>query len=251
MTPRARLLLVLLLALAAVPASAYTIYLKDGSTIDAEGPYTVDGERVLLTLRSGTATEMPLAEIDVEKTQERNRGGLSDALVLQDGKMVDLEEARAAAPQRETLADRIKTGRTTLSAVPRESPGPAAAAASAAAAPPARQRLEDPASEILERIFAGESVTGVALYQGAAAGQLLIEVTTDTETGVFRGLLVAAFALQQARHEGGEALQAVELRFVTIQGKPAGDFLLTPELAAELTDRRVAPSEFYVQNVRF
>jgi hypothetical protein len=252
MPPRARALVVLVLALAAVPAAAYTVYLKDGSTIDAEGPYVVDGERALITLRSGTATEMPLAEIDVEKTRTNNRGLLSDALVLQDGQMVDMETARAAQPKRETLADRIARGQTTLSAVPRATPGaPAAVSATPAVTLPVREQLEDRTAEFLKQIFAGESVPGVALYRGAVAGQPLIEVTTDTEAGVFRGLLVAAFALQQAREEADAALSAVELRFVTAQGKPAGDFLLTPELAADLTSSRVAPSEFYIRQVRF
>ncbi|MGH9465122.1 MAG: hypothetical protein ACRD0X_05710 [Thermoanaerobaculia bacterium] len=252
MPSRVRVLAVLVLALAALPAAGYTVYLKDGSTIDAEGPYVVDGERVLITLRSGTATEMPLAEIDVDKTRERNRGLLSDALVLQDGQLVDLETAKATQPKRETLAERIVRGQTTLSASPRATPGaPGAVSRASDAAPPPREQLQDGAAELLQRIFAGESVPGVSIYLGSAAGQPQIEVTTETEAGVFRGLLVAAFALQQAREERGEGLRAVELRFVTGQGKPAGDFVLTPELAAELTSSRIAPSEFYVQQVRF
>lgn len=253
MPSRARPLVLLALALAAVPAAAYTVHLKDGSTIDAEGPYVVDGERALITLRSGTATEMPLSEIDVDKTLTSNRGLLSDALVLQDGQMVDMETARAAQPKRETLADRIARGQTTLSAVPRATPGAPSPARPSLSTPslPAREPLQDRAAEFLKQVFADESMPDVALYRGAVTGQPLIEVTTDTEAGVFRGLLVAAYALERARDEPAAALKAVELRFVTAQGKPAGDFLLTPELAAELTSSRVAPSEFYVQQVRF
>jgi hypothetical protein len=166
--------------------------------------------------------------------------------------MVDMETARAAQPKRETLADRIARGQTTLSAAPRATPGgPAAVSPRIPETLPSREQLRDRAAEFLKQVFAGESVPGVSIYLGSAAGQPLIEVTTETEAGVFRGLLVAAFALEQARAERGEGLRAVELRFVTGQGKPAGDFLLTPELAAELTSSRLAPSEFYVRQVRF
>ncbi len=250
MHPRTRFLLALLLVTSAGPAAAYTVYLKDGSTIEASGPYVVDGARAIITLPSGTATEMPLTEIDVERTQTSNRGLLSDALVLQDGEMVDLETARAARPpKRETLGDRIARGQTTLSAASRAAPG-APAPSLAPSSPAPRQPLEAGA-DFLQQIFASEGVTGVAFYQGEVAGQPRIEVTSDTEAGVFRGLLVAAYALQQTRQAGAAPLASVELHFVTSQGKSAGDFLLTPELAADLTASRVAPSEFYVEQVRF
>jgi hypothetical protein len=252
MSHRALALVLAALVLAAVPATAYTVYLKDGSTIEAAGPYQVAGDRVVITLPGGTETELPLAEVDVDATQKRNRGALGDALVLQDGEMVDLETARAAAPPRpESLGDRIARGEATVSARPRDAGSLPAPPAATAASPQSRAELQDTAAEFLRRVFAGESVPNVAVYLGTAAGQPLLEVTTESEAGVFRGLLVAAYALQQAREERGPGLRAVELRFLTGQGRPAGDFLITPELAAELTSGSVTASEFYVREVRF
>lgn len=243
--------LILSLALAAAPLAAFTIYLKDGATIDAERPYEVRGDEALITLRNGTQTSLPLAEIDVTVTERNNKGGLSDALVLQNGQLVDLETARQAGPERETLGTRIVRGETTLSARLPAPAGAVAATLDPTTAAPARRELDDPATRLLRSIFASESVAEVGIYAGSGAASPRVEVTTDTEAGVFRGLLVAAVALERARAEPGQGLQAVELRFVTGQGRPGGDFLLTPELAAELTSSRLAPSDFYVRYVQF
>ncbi len=251
MSLRSLTLLALAAALAA-PALAYTVYLKDGSTIDAEGPYTVRGEEAIIVLRNGTTTSLPASEIDVEKTQRNNRGALADALLLKDGEVVDLDTARQA-PRRETLQDKIARGEVVTTSRPRL---PASAPAAAVSAAPAvaggeRRPLPDAAlAEAIRAVFQEESVGELGVYEGGSGTRPLVEVTTNAESSVFRGILVAALALQRVRGRGG-AVEAFDLRFSTPNHQSGGDFLLTPELAEELTSGRLEPSEFYVEHVRF
>ena len=60
-------------ALAAGPALAYTVYLKDGSKIVASEKYKVRGEKAIVKLTNGTETMLPLAEIDVARTEKSRR----------------------------------------------------------------------------------------------------------------------------------------------------------------------------------
>ncbi len=63
------------LLLVVSPLSAYTIVLRDGSTVQARGEYRVEGERAIITLQNGTETFLSLSEIDVERTAAANRDG--------------------------------------------------------------------------------------------------------------------------------------------------------------------------------
>lgn len=63
------------LLVAVSPLSAYTIVLRDGSTVQAQSPYRVEGERAVITLQNGTQTFLSLSEIDVERTAAANRDG--------------------------------------------------------------------------------------------------------------------------------------------------------------------------------
>jgi len=100
-----RLLLLTLAFCATTPLFAYTIYLKDGSRLMADGPYRVEGEQAIITLQNGTRTSIAAAEIDEQRTVEANAGGYGAALVLDDGKFTQLPNEAAPEEEAEAVSD--------------------------------------------------------------------------------------------------------------------------------------------------
>ena len=90
--------LALLGVLSAGSLAAYTVHLKDGTSIVTKKKYTAQGDKAILTLPSGTETTMALAEIDFFKTEAANRSDLGNAIVIEDGKATDL--THSAPPPR-------------------------------------------------------------------------------------------------------------------------------------------------------
>ena len=69
---RSLTLTVLLVLGLAIPAHAYTIYLKDGSTLIAKEKYRVEEGKAIITLQNGTQTFIDASEIDVARTERTN-----------------------------------------------------------------------------------------------------------------------------------------------------------------------------------
>ncbi len=242
------------------PALAYMVYLKDGSKLDARDKYQVEGEMAIITLLNGTRTSIAFAEIDVARTEEANRtnyGG--DALVLEGGTVKDLSQARPP-DRRERLADLIARGEApavTATEARRDTMPPASETAPATrgpsrppAASSAPYRNREVAAEI-ERLLQAEGVSGARIAAGTRPDRPLVEATADSEAAVFRTLEAACRALLGAREKHAGDLGGLELAMTTSNGAAAGQFTLTPQLAADLLDDRIEVSAFFVQHVRF
>jgi hypothetical protein len=250
----------LLLAAAAGPLAAYTIYLKDGSKVVAREKYRVEGERAIIVLQNGTQTFLQLAQIDVARTEQANRADYGTAVVIDEGKTRTLDEGAGGPPRDKRLADLIaergqgmrKLPEARRAAVPDEG----AAAMSPAGWPDlttmARRPLADPqiAGE-LEGLFSGQGVAGAKVFQGTAANRAFVEVAAGSEAAVFRALSVAAQALLAGRDRFGNRLSALELLMMTPGRERAGQFTLTPELAQDLAGKRQEVSAFFLTHVQF
>src|ERR1044071_7367678 len=77
-----RLAVAALLVLAAGPAHAYVIYLKDGSTIEAREKYKVQGNTAVIIMTNGSESTLPMSQIDVARTQSANASDFGSATVL-------------------------------------------------------------------------------------------------------------------------------------------------------------------------
>ncbi len=249
----------LLVALAAGPALAYTIYLKDGSRIIAKEKYVVRGSLALIVLPSGTQSSLALTEIDVPRTDQANQSNIGTAEVIEGGKTVELKK-QAPPPPRPVLQDFIRSTSGGLRAPGQTGPAQPLLADSPAAM--IKKALRNPATArvpLADTALAGEirgfvasrGVTSVDIYQGVAAKRPLLVLSTSSEGALFKALVVASNALLHLESTKAGAVEGFELLCETPDGGMGGRFDLTPKLAADLVSGRYEITRFFVENVRF
>jgi hypothetical protein len=259
---RHRRFLTILLFLIAAPllAGGYTIYLKDGSRLVAKNKYRIENGRAIITLPNGTQTFVAASQIDVRRTDEANKDGYGGAVVLP-GTPQDVGAAPAEPPKDKTLADLIAS----RTAAPRELPGSRRDKAEPAPgrlgktkagyldfATVARKPLAHPdLTAELQQFFHSQGTDEVEMYQGTRADQPLLEITTNSEASVFKALNTAANALLRIRDLHPDQVSAFELLLTTPGRERAGQFVLTPEMAADLVSRKVEVGTFFVRHVQF
>ncbi len=248
-------ILVFLLALfVAGGASAYTIVLKDGSTIEAREKFRVEGDKALIYLINGTLVTYDLDKIDPQRTEAANTSAFGKAILFEDGK------ARTgpppAPPRRDTLSDLIKKRRTELRK-------PEQSRRSEQVGDTVRQPGVAPVLADLkgyrdlgmvgelQQYFRSQGVEILGVYQGSSAAQPLIIAKATSEGTVFRALTVAANALLEMRARHGDSLRALELRLEATGRANAGNFSLDPDKAHELVDGKIETSGFFVKYVEF
>lgn len=253
-----RPLLLTLAFFATAPLFAYSVYLKDGSSLMAKGPYRIEGDQAIIILQNGTRTSIAASEIDEQRTREANADGYGSALVLDDGKFTQLPSEREAEEEG-SLSERIggrRSSAATRDPVRRpvaQSEGPhvlSSGAVDLRTVPRTPFSDLDLASEVL-RIFRAQGVEQVMISQGTATGRLLVDITANSEASIFRGLEAAAGALIHARDAFPASSAVFEILLTTAAREPAGQFVLTQPLAELLAEHRIETSTFYIENVVF
>ncbi len=149
-----RTVLCSLLALLLIPAlvSAYTIILKNGQRIEAQGRYVVEGNMAKFTDLNGRQRQVPVGEIDVVATERANAAAATSIPVPRAG-----ETKRGPKVWTNDEIERLVRGDKTLivgSMAASESPSPAteeaAPASSEAAAAPAEEAPQKPKEQTPE-----------------------------------------------------------------------------------------------------
>lgn len=259
---RATALALLALLVAAAPAAAYTIYLKDGSRLIARDQYKVIDGTAYIVMPNGTTTFIDAAEIDVPRTEAANEQKLGSALVLEGGQVREMtaDDARPAE-RRRTLADLIASRQDSGPELPEARRGNAAPAddelprtaggfPDLGALPPRPLSDLDLAAEI-QQMYVGQGLEIVEVLQGTTPDRPRVLVTTGSEASVFRALAVTCAALMRLRETRPEAVGAMELVMTTPEREAAGQFAVTPELAAQLMTKQVDIATFFLAHVRF
>ena len=245
------------------PLAAYTIYLKDGSAIQSRGKYVLRDDKAYITLPNGTQTFLKATEIDVPRTEQANKvdyGGTS--VVLDPGTAPPPGTHPPQQPQRDRLSDLIAKRGT----VPRELPGvrrdpprlPEKAQTNRTKAGfldfTSMERRPFGQTEVaseMAQFFRGQGIEEVEIHAGSKPDRPLIEVSTNSEGSVFRAIAISANALLHIRDRFPNKVAAFELLLMTPSRERAGQFALTPEMAADLISKKVELAAFYVQNVQF
>lgn len=249
-----------MIVLVALPASAYTIYLKDGSRLIAKEKHRIEDGKAIIVLQNGTRTFIEASEIDVERTEQANLGDYGTALIIENGQLVEAQikpteqkqqrltdvaskadsgalvrpQARRQATSVPTESQqRVETGAVDLTTYPR--------------APYSEMEISGEATRFLRTL----GVEGVQIYQGSDPTRLFLEITTNSEAAVFRGLDAAADTLLHLRNRYPEQVQSLEVLMSTAERDRAGQFHITRELAVALADDEVDASEFFIANVQF
>jgi len=247
--------------LCAAPALGYIVYLKDGSRLIAKEKYTISGPNAIIILQNGAQTMIAASEIDVATTEEINKTNPGSAMVLEGGKVTDLPQA-TPPPTQTRLKDLINNQTIGLRTLP-ESRRPKERSNAAGSAPKTLAGYEDfahlarapyNATEIAATLtngFQGQGFEGVQIFQGTTPKRPLLEITTASEASVFRALLTSAQSLLSARQHHGDAVEALDVLLLTPNGARAGQFVLSPDQAADLMSRKADLTAFYVENVQF
>lgn len=252
-----RSLVCLALLLLASPAMAYIVVLKDGSQITTDGKYRIEGDKVIVTLPSGTQAFYDASEIDVAKTESLNKVNYGNARLIEGQKVTQIaSDARIGADRslgelvgrRElALPEPRRRDNNRSEARIRYTPAGFVDLVTLPRKPPAEVSLR---AEVLSYLQ-GQGIDGVKVFAGSAEQHLLLEVITVSEVSVFKALEVASAGLQQIHQRFPDQVAAFELLMQTEDGSRAGQFVLTPELAELLLSKRIDTASFFLRYVEF
>lgn len=256
-TPRV-LALALLLAILASPAAAFTIFMKDGSTIIAKNEYRIEGENAIITLQNGTETFLAISEIDIEKTKKFNTDNIGSAMLLEGGEIKALTTHQPVPKQ--TLGDLIRSGdakprerqearRQTVDSTPS---GPAMTNAGYLDLAAIRRYPYDNLDFMSElRSYFTSQGLEAQVFRGTTDRGPMVEVVTSSESAVFKSLQVAAQAMTQLGDRHASRLQIIELLLKTSRGTSGGQFVMDRELADEINSNTTDMASIFVENVQF
>ena len=257
--PQFHFLILAILAVAS-PLHAYTIYLKDGSRLIAREKYRVEEGKAIIVLQNGTQTFIDASEVDLDRTEQANRGKYGTALKLEEGRLTELPATPPRPQKQTTLTDLAARGQAARTRPParRESPEQLSRA---------RARMADGYVDLatlerkpyrnieisaeIQRVFRANGVEELHIFQGSRRDNTFLEITTNSEASVFRSLEAAAEALVHLGDQYSGTVESFELLLSTSSHNKAGQFVMTPELAAELAEKRIEVSAFFVHNVQF
>lgn len=226
------------LLLAAAPAFAYVIKLKDGSLIFAKTKYTVKGEKAIVTLENGTVTSMKLDLIDVEGSEQYNKENFGNVVAI------DTPEGHkptpvADMPQPARLQDYLKKSKPRM-ALPSQSDKAAGGGTG-----PSFQEVDPNLQAAFAKVFDGAGISQYKLTNFRGKTGLL--VTTNTEEAVFNALNAAARALSDPQTRGLSI--TVHIILTSSSGEAAGTFEMSPEQARQLVNGQLSAADFFVKNV--
>jgi hypothetical protein len=244
----------------ALPAHAYRVIFKDGSSLMAMERFEVQGDLAVIVLESGTRTTVPLAEIDVARSEEHNRTTASSTAVVIEGRSerpLELgKEGAGPRTLRDLILERRQAGTTSGAPAARDDAEPPPPRVRTTAAgfndlvSLQRRPLEADVSNELSARLRAKGLSRFQLFAGTATDRAMVEVTTDDAGQVFAALEAASATVVELHEEGSRGL-VLELLLRSGQRSPAGMFTLSFDNAALLAKDRLEPGDFYVQYVEF
>jgi hypothetical protein len=228
----------LALLLAAAPAFAYVIKLKDGSLIFAKTKYTVKGDKAIVTLENGTVTQLKLDLIDVDGSEQYNKENFGNVVAI-DTPDSHKPTPVADLPQPARIQDYLKHKQ------PRMALPPSQADKAAGGSGPSFQEVDPNLQAAFAKVFDGAGISQYKLTNFRGKTGLL--VTTNTEEAVFNALNAAARALSDPQSRGVPV--TIHIILTSSSGEAAGTLEMSPEQARLLVNGQLSAADYFVKNV--
>ncbi len=240
-------LVILLVPLLLAGGKGYVVFLKNGKTIRARESLRIEGTNALIVLPSGALASYPLDQIDLVRTERYNKLGMGDALIIDEGNLENPLPPPTPTPSLGGMAT-IEIGSSPVlghNAPPTPTPTPGI------------QLHDRPYHESrVDRAFT-QYLDDRKLYTyrtsvGSQPEYYFVQATTDDDRAVFQALKAVCEAYSVIYELDPDlAPVAVELQMISMSGKPAGTFRITPEMARSLAAGELSAEQFYVSYVIF
>lgn len=232
------------LLLAAAPSFAvYVVVLRDGTRYTAKAKWTVTNGKALILLENGQSLQLDPALIDVARSEQATKMGLTNASVIDLD--VKTSTAQRAAPKDTSLGSTIKLRQK---GAPRPEDSPSAATPSATPVPLASGNLS---AEVIDKFDRAFENVGIFEKKLTATGgrSLRAELSVDTEERVFNAISAASFLMVRNAGVSGAQIELVELYMKTTSGGAAGRFQMTRADAEAIDKRTISQHEYFVRKV--
>jgi len=238
--------------LAALPAPAYLLIMKDGTRIETAEKPVVQGRNYVFQDKLGARKMVAISEVDPARTEAANKENYRDAYIL--GQPEPMKRESSTAAKAPSLSEYIRQSKKSDIAAP--TPSAALLPAEPAAPRETERRAEPGPGSVLDpivqesflRAYQSAAVRGTRITQGGG-GTIRVQAITDSEAVVLGALVATARGLKEAR-TAGRLVEKVELHMATSAGTTAGKFDFTPEDADALLNGTIPPAKFFVANVQ-
>ncbi|HEX8171404.1 MAG TPA: hypothetical protein VF824_12760 [Thermoanaerobaculia bacterium] len=242
-----------LFAFAALAASssfaAYVVVLRDGTSYVAKSKWTVVNGKALVQLTNGQSISLDPSLIDVAKSEQATKLGLTSGNVSVLDLNTNMPDAQVAKPQGGSLGSQIKLRKTPANPADTATPAPSAPPPVVAGSLPAR---------VLENFDRAFENVGIFEKKVTSTGarSLRADLTTDTEERVFNAISAASFLLVRNAGVEGAQIDMVELFMKTTTGGAAGRFQMTRADAESLdkvppASRQQALQDYFIRKVLY
>jgi hypothetical protein len=235
-------LLVLVLVLAAAPALAYVVRLKDGTIIFARSAYTVKGTKAIITLENGTVTQYDLDKVDIPGTIDYNEKYKGNVIGIDTPAETNIAIPQSTPVPAKRLGDLIRERKAQIKPAPTPS-GPAGSDPTVASQ--TWSSVDKPVQEAFNKFFDGAGITQYRLTN--YRGTLRLLTTANSEEAVFNGLSAAARAVADLNAKGHDV--KLEVVLTTSSGESGGTFVLNAEQARWLVNGQITVADFFIRNV--
>lgn len=237
------LVLAAALLMAALPALAFVVKLKDGTLIFARTAYTVKGTKAIITLENGTVTQYDLDKIDVPGTEEYNQKYGGNVIALDTPDQKTLPVPQTTQPPASSLRDLIARKKAQAKSAP--TPSNPMAGTDAGSQAQSWAAVDQPVQVAFAKFFDGAGISQYRLTN--YRGKLRLLSTANSEEAVFNALSAAARAVAELADKGKDA--TLEIVLTTSGGESGGTFTLSPDQARALVNGQVAVADYFVKNV--
>ncbi|HEY7370503.1 MAG TPA: hypothetical protein VIA29_11485 [Thermoanaerobaculia bacterium] len=225
------------LLLAAAPAMAYVVKLKDGSLIFARGVYEVKGRKAIIVLENGTVTQIDFDKVDVPGTQEYNKKYSGNVVAIETGD--ERLKPPVPTPPTKRIQDLIRENKTRME-LPRHAPAQQENGTGESWMP-----VDPVLQSTFQRILDGAGIQQYRVQNYRGTVRLL--ATANTEEAVFNTLAAAARALGDWGNRGNQL--TIEIQLTTSSNEAAGSFLMSTDQARQIVNGQITTADYFLRAV--